>query len=481
MKIILKKVRKGTPFSWINPIKVEPLELEYLKAVIDDLGISMGMDMSLGIDSEIDSDANLHPDLMLNVESMIADDLYYREEVIGDIIVLNGYNTARDQMMLEAKQIKSKSPNTIVIGSGVDVQINWSLYVVSDFDFLVISNRLYDFKSLIEHILLEKQVNIKGVLNLKEKRHVKETLSLKDILPLKGISSLYDKNACVGHEALTVFEDIKPSRSYFEQIKSQTRYLLYEHVALVKRSHGCPYGCEFCFCKQLNQGQFVSRSYEDLKIEMESIKADYYWVVDDVFIHNEGEAKAFIEAFKEMSFKMIVYLRADFIVKHSELMAKLKEAGIIEVIVGFESIKASFLEDFNKGYTVDINAKAIATLKHVDLSFTALFMVDISDDYKDFKALKAYIRQHQIQNYTFSIFTPLRGTDLYKNYEKDIMDYRCEHYDFLHLVLKPLKMHSVTFKMAFIELFVFQFCHSKSARQLIYKLIKDNLRNGFKR
>ncbi len=481
MKIILRKVRKRTPFTWINPIKVEPLELEYLKAVIDDLGMSM----SLGIDSEIDSDANLdrhlQPDLMLNVESVIADDLYYREDIDGDIIVLNGYNTARDQMMMEAKQIKSKSPNTIVIGSGVDVQINWKLYSSSDFDFLVISNRLDDFKSLIEHILLEKQVNIKGVLNLKEKLHVKGTLSLKDRLPLEGLSPLYDENARVDHDVLTVFEDIRPSRAYFEQIKSQTRYLLYEHVALVKRSHGCPYGCEFCFCKQLNQGHFVSRSYEDLKIEMEGIKADYYWVVDDVFIHNEAEAEAFIEAFKETSFKMIVYLRADFVVKHSELMAKLKEAGIIEVIVGFESIKASFLKDFNKGYTVDINAKAIATLKRVDLSFTALFMVDISDDYKDFKALKAYIRQYQIQNYTFSIFTPLRGTDLYKDYEKDIIDYKCEHYDFLHLVLKPIKMHSVAFKMAFIELFIFQFCHSKPARQLTYKLVKDSLRTCFKR
>ena len=103
--IILKKVRKKTPFTWINPIKVEPLELEYLKAVIDDL----------------------------NLNCVIIDDLYHQGEVVGEVVVLNGYNTARDQMMMEAKQLKEKSPKTIVIGSGVDVQVNWELYLKSDY------------------------------------------------------------------------------------------------------------------------------------------------------------------------------------------------------------------------------------------------------------------------------------------------------------------------------------------------------------
>ncbi|MGB3366036.1 MAG: B12-binding domain-containing radical SAM protein [Acidaminobacteraceae bacterium] len=431
MKIILKKARKKTPFTWINPIKVEPLELEYLKAVIDDL----------------------------NLNSVIIDDLYNNEKIIGDIVVLNGYNTARNQMMREAKEIKEKSPETILIASGVDVQVNWKLYEDSDFDYIVFSNKLSVFKDLIEHIVFKKEILFNGILNL--------SLSLEK------------ERIFADSEAMTTFEDIKPSRSYFDKIKDQTRYLLYDNVALVKHSHSCPHMCEFCFCKQLNKGHYVSRTYDDLLLEMESLVANYYWIVDDVFISNKVEARSFIETFKNKSFKMIVYLRADFIVNNLDLVKELKNAGIIEVIVGFESIKASVLEVFNKGYTPDINTKAITILKNADLSFTGLFMIDISYQYKDFKALKHYIKKHEIINYTFSIFTPLMGTDIYKLYEKDIIDFKCENYDFLHLVLKPLKMNALTFKIAFADLFVFQYFHSKFVRQFIYKILKDSFKGRF--
>ncbi|MBI9011006.1 MAG: hypothetical protein JEZ08_02150 [Clostridiales bacterium] len=426
MKIILKKVRRKTPFSWINPIKVEPLELEYLKAVVDDLDLN----------------------------GVIIDELYHKEKVIGDVVVLNGYNTARDQMMTEARQLKERSPKTIVIGSGVDVQINWKLYEKSAFDYLVISNQLSVFKNLMEYLAFNKQIS------------------------LSGIYSLNAEPSYVESDVMTSFETINPSRTYFDRIKHQTRYLLYENVALLKRSHSCPYACEFCFCKQLNKGQYVTRSYDALLLEMKSVKADYYWVVDDVFIQNETEGESFLKAFKNTDYKMIVYLRADFISTHPNMIKALKTAGIVEVIVGFESVKASTLEDFNKGYTPDINTKAIKVLKTADLSFTALFMIDISDEYKDFKTLRQYIKKHDLLNYTFSIFTPLRGTELYKAYEKDIIDFKCEHYDFLHLVLKPVKMHKITFKLAFMALFVFQYFHSKSARQFIYKLLKDSFKRG---
>ena len=407
--------------SWIDPVKVEPLELEYLKAVIDDL-------------NQNHSVANT-----LHLESVIVDPLYHKEKIEGDIVVLTGYNTAKDQMILEAKQLKENAPGIIVIGSGVDVQVNWKLYENSDFDYLIASNRLSDFKSLIEQLATQTPNNLNA-------------------------------NPIIIHsDKLTAFEMVKPSRDYFEKIKHHTRYLLYDNVALVKRAHSCPYGCEFCFCTKLNQGHYVSRSFEMLKLEMETIDADTFWVVDDVFIHNREEAASFIEAFKGTSYKMIVYLRADFIANHADLMEALKNTGIVEVIVGFESIKASVLENYNKGYTPDINTKAIAVLNDSGMSFTALFMLDIGAELQDFKALKTYIKKMAIRNYTFSIFTPLQGTDLYKVYEKDIIDFNSAHYDFLHLVLKPLKMHALTFKLAFVQLFVFQFFHAKSARQFIYK------------
>ena len=426
MKIVLKKVRKRTPFAWLNPIRVEPLELEYLQTVIEGL----------------------------KLECLIVDPLYKRESVHGDVVVLTGYNTARSQMMDEAREIRARAPETVIIASGVDVQVNADLYERGAFDYLMLSNRLDDFKNLIEQIVFKKN----GVLY--------------------GVMSLKNKKAYVPSPKMMSFEKISPSRAYFNHIKHQTHYLLYEKVALVKRSHSCPHQCEFCFCKQLNQGHYISRGYDTLYQEMASVQADYFWVVDDVFIYNTKEAEAFINVFKDAGLKMIVYLRADFIARHSHLITTLKACGIIEVIVGFETIKASVLKEFNKGYTPDVNTAAIAALKKANLSFTALFMVDISDNLEDFKALKDYIKKQQLVNYTFSIFTPLRGTTLYETYQDDLVDVKCEHYDFLHLVLKPHNMASVVFKAAFAQLFIFQFFHSRPARQLVYRQLKRFFKGG---
>ena len=441
MKIVLKKVRKKTPFSWLDPVKVEPLELEYLKAVIDELNVSLNSNQSLISNHGV---ANT-----LRLECVIVDPLYHKEKVAGDVVVLTGYNTARDQMILEAKQLKENAPGTIVIGSGVDVQVNWKHYENSAFDYLIASNRLSDFKNLIEQLATQ---------TLNADPSIAEDANHLNANPIT-----------IHGDKLTAFEMVKPSRDYFEQIKHQTRYLLYDNVALVKRAHSCPYGCEFCFCTKLNQGHYISRSFEMLRLEMETINADTFWVVDDVFIHNRDEAASFIETFRGTSYKMIVYLRADFIANNADLMEALKNTGIVEVIVGFESIKDSVLENYHKGYTPDINTKAIAVLNDSGVSFTALFMLDIGAELQDFKALKTYIKKMKIHNYTFSIFTPLQGTDLYKVYEKDIIDFNCEHYDFLHLVLKPLKMRAITFKLAFAQLFIFQFFHAKSARQFVFK------------
>jgi len=69
MKIFLKKIRSKTLFSLLNPVKVEPLELCYLQALADNLGL----------------------------ENFVIDDLFGLFEPQGitpQVIVLTGYNTA---------------------------------------------------------------------------------------------------------------------------------------------------------------------------------------------------------------------------------------------------------------------------------------------------------------------------------------------------------------------------------------------------
>jgi hypothetical protein len=74
MIVFLEKVRVKTIFSIIDPVRVEPLELCYLKSVLNDM----------------------------NIDSYIVDELFDfspPKDITPDIVVLTGYNTAENEII----------------------------------------------------------------------------------------------------------------------------------------------------------------------------------------------------------------------------------------------------------------------------------------------------------------------------------------------------------------------------------------------
>ncbi len=438
--IHLTKVRAKTPFAFVDPIRVEPLELEYIQGALEAIG---------------------H-------ESIIHDPLFdkaIRKNPLapyknGDVVILNGYNTARDDMIKLSHRIKARYPNTILIGSGVDVQRNHDLYRDGSFDYLVTSHCLSSLQQLIQ----TWSADTPGVGSKKQNGQWHFT----------------------PWSPLLQAEAIQATRSYFKTIQEQTTYVHYKNVALIKGAHSCPYPCAFCYCKTLNQGHHVMADYRAIFEEMRQVKADYYWIVDDVFVYDQVSLNAFLEAFKEDEAKrnegnrtgppkLIVYLRADFIANNLGALHRLKDSGVVEVIIGFESIKSDKLNTYQKGYGDQTTHKAIENLHRVDLAYTGLFMVHPDDYWADFKALMAFIRQVDMKQYTFSIYTPLRGTALYEEEAHQIVDHRSASYDFLHAVLPP-RMGRLPFTLAFAALHLFQVCHSQSARQVLAMTLLRRLR-----
>src|SRR6056297_929268 len=126
MIVFLKKVRTKTIFSKFEPVKVEPLELEYLKSVLEDI----------------------------KVENYIIDELYSLKEpkVKPDIVVLTGYNVSERQIIEEAKRYKEDFPKIEIIIGGVHVQLNSKEFHKEYIDYVFTSQSLNSFKNLIESI-----------------------------------------------------------------------------------------------------------------------------------------------------------------------------------------------------------------------------------------------------------------------------------------------------------------------------------------
>lgn len=392
MIIFLKKARVKTIFSAFEPVITEPLELCYLKSVLNSM----------------------------KIENYMVDELLGLKEphnVVPDIVVLTGYNVTENEIIKDARIYKSKYPHVKIIVGGVHIQENSHAFHVVGIDYVCHTQSLNTFKTLIEKIMNGDEGPTDGIDHFDSKiKHWH--ISDKKIL--------YEQ------------DDMIPDRTLLNQMSVKLRYLEKKRLALIKGSIGCPYNCSYCYCRLLNSGNYIKTDYEKIACEIKSIEADYFWIVDDVLFSNRKDALEFIEIInkKNLKVKIIGYLRADFILREKDLLPLLRNAGLVEVIVGFEATS----NDELKGYEKTTNAldypKVINLLKENGIDLTALFMVQPDYEIKDFINLYKFIKNNKIEVYTISILTPIKGTESYELLKDTLITHDPKKFDFLHLVLK---------------------------------------------
>lgn len=447
MIVFLEKVREKTIFSFFEPIVTEPLELMYIQTIL----------------------------MKEKITSYIIDDNFKLDKpkgVIPDLVILTGYNVAENLIISKAKAYKNKYPTVKIMVSGVHAQLNREAFRTKGIDYVYFSQSLETFRAFIKTAInLEidyEEENNKYISNKRTNNKEDKSNYFR-----KGVD-IYDKltdSWQLGKdEVLIKSENISPDRLVFNDIKSQTRYIDKPQVALVKSSHGCPYSCSFCYCRLLNNGIYLKPDYKRLISEIKEIDSSYIWVIDDSFFVTREDALDFIVNAKNeyLNKSLIIYLRADFIVENEDLMRELKSWGIDEVIVGFESEDESILSEYNKGQTANIYEKAVNILKNQAIELTALFIVDPAYEIKDFLRLYKYIKKLDLDLYTISIMTPLKGTLDYELRKHELIETDPRKFDFLHLVLK-----SKLPKWLFYTLFYL--CHLRLIKsKRIRKMIRGN-------
>ncbi|PAB60253.1 B12-binding domain-containing radical SAM protein [Anaeromicrobium sediminis] len=433
MKVILLKCHKKTLFSYFEPVVTEPLELAYLQSVLDEI----------------------------NIPSLIHDSLFikksykdYIKEFNPHIVYLTGYVTATDIIINRAKWIKENFPNIKIIVGGVYAQINYDDFLCDYIDYIVNSPSLLSFKKLI--------------LNIREK---------KSMSNVDGI--IFKENGeWVINDSFKVqyWEDYVPNRKFFNKYKHKTKYLNYNNMALLKASHSCPFSCNFCYCKLLNEGHYITRSNEHILDEIKSITSDYIWIVDDTFLVDKNRVMDFCDQLEKsnISKKFIAYSRADFISSNPNIIKRLSTLGFIDFIVGMEAVSTSELNSYNKSLTINENIRTIEILKNYNINLTALFIVNHNYTREDFKTLRNFIRKYKLKTYTLSIFTPMKGTEIYEEY-KDLMDnVSYEKFDFLNLLIKPIHLSRGRFLWKFYKTYVLQLFYSSNYMKFLFNRLRGN-------
>ncbi len=396
-RILLVRPKYATGLTQFGSIVTEPLELEYLAGA----ALAQGDKYQIW-DGQVDGS---FPQICKNFRP--------------HLVAITGYYPARDQMLAYAQTARSLLPDATVLIGGVHAELNQDDFQQPYIDLIVHSGGVFTFMDII----------------------AKERQDWPD---LAGISyqdkdGLWQENP---QAPFKVKELPHPDRSYFHAHKQRFSWLYHGPTALVKTAFGCPCSCSFCYCRLLNNGVYQAREVEEVVKEIAGIDCPVIWLIDDTFLLDSGRLHAFSEALNKqgISRKFIIYGRADFISEHPEVLPLLKKMGVIEVIVGLESIDEQELKGFNKRVSAEQNRRCVSLLKQHNINCTGLFIMDQKATAADFRRLDHWIKEVGLSTYTISIFSPFPGTEEYPAFAQKLLTTDCRKWDLLHLVLPPVHL-----------------------------------------
>lgn len=252
----------------------------------------------------------------------------------------------------------------------------------------------------------------------------------------KSAVQFYDAAGCSDRENVLPFRDLPKAyrRRYY--------YLFQQNCALIKTSFGCPYSCNFCFCKEISP--YKVRDMDDVIAELMTIRQQEIYIVDDDFLFNRDRLMEFVGRLRENNIHKhyLVYGRADFIAANEDIISELKSVGLSAVIVGLESPSQKELDSYNKKTKVDDNRKAVGILKKLGIECYATVILGSDWDMEDFNNLYRFLKSLDIVFVNLQPFTPMPHTPYFEECRDNlIIPYgESEKWDMAHLVVRPAKL-----------------------------------------
>lgn len=262
-----------------------------------------------------------------------------------------------------------------------------------------------------------------------------------------------------------------PDRKIVSRYADRYYYLFQEKCALIKTSFGCPYACNFCFCKEI--APYRARPVSEVIEELLEIPQEEVYIVDDNFLFDRERLLEFCRRIEESLIwkHFLVYGRASFIAENEDIIARLKGVGLSAVIVGIEAADQVELDAYGKGVTVEQNIKAIEILRKHGIECYATVILGPDWVKADFDRLYRFIQDRGLVFVNLQPFTPMPGTPYFDRYKDSLIIPYTEHekWDMAHLVIKPGKMSVRSYYWHILLLYYKITMRPKSAAYMLRK------------
>ena len=222
----------------------------------------------------------------------------------------------------------------------------------------------------------------------------------------------------------------------------------------IMTSRGCPYDCTFCSVTAMFGQSYRVKSVDRVLEEIKSYDHKWFFFVDDHFIVKKKRTHEILDAFEnqKLNLRWSCQVRTE-LGRDPQLVRKMRRNGCRTVYVGFESINPKSLEEMNKRQTPDDIRRSIQVFRKSDINIHGMFMFGSDSEDKDiFRSTSEFCRKSGITTVQYMIMTPLPGTVLYKQLEKEgrLLHKKWEYYDAMHVVFQPRNFSTVELQKGMI-------------------------------
>lgn len=401
-----------TKYNFAGVIDNEPLELEYISAILKSSGCVCEIwDGQVEKISALKKIKDFRPDLLY---------------VCG--------RTRQENFMKEYCRAAKKICKSVTVVGGIHVQHSFKRFYINEIDYVL---KTFDVFKLTDIINAADPEKIDGICYRKNGKWLENKSVPFDIsrLPL-------------------------PDRSYFYSHTDRYRYLELQPCAHVRTSYSCPFKCSFCYRNRLNCGKYTARDIESVIDEIKNIKCKNIYIIDDDFLIDKKRIEEFIRLVRKNNIvkRFVCYGRADFIAENPQLMRELKKIGFYYILTGLEASDEKYLKSYNKKTTPSNNEKAVKILNALGINIMGMFIADLDFAPSDFSKIYKWIRKNDLSHAALSILTPEMDSPMYEKYKDRIITNDPAEWDYLHVVAKPEKMSVKQYYFHYHILMIKLFC-----------------------
>ncbi len=352
-----------------------------------------------------------------------------------DVVGLTSLTCETNTVLRYAAALRKTSQATLVVG-GNAATYHPESFNRSEFDYIAFGLGKKSFAELIDR--LSSGAAGDGIAGMAR------------VMPGKALSFAPRK-----FSRADVMEEVAPRYDLVAKYRSQ--YFLEQlglAMGFVITAYGCTHACSFCTIPGMTGGKYLTQGADSVVRDIGLLgDISFIRMVDANTFGDAHQAFDLCEKILKAGIrkKFFADVRADTIVRHPDLLAAWKDAGLYAVVVGFEDVSDERLHAYNKKYRGRVIMEAIEILHRLGIVIVGDFITTAQDTEKDFEKLETFIVSNRIEIPVLSILTPIPGTPLYEAMKKDIVISDLDYYTFTNAVTKT-KMPVETFYRAYADL-----------------------------